>query len=67
MSLPCGKGWALRFIALADGRHQNLAVLLPGDLCTCALFQEKFPFGQKIGTAKELTVHGTARLPKRLS
>jgi len=38
------EGWALRFIELANGRRQNLAVLLPGDLCATALFQGKFHY-----------------------
>jgi CRP-like cAMP-binding protein len=38
------EGWALRFIELTDGRRQNLSVLLPGDLCPIALFQEKFHY-----------------------
>jgi CRP-like cAMP-binding protein len=38
------EGWALRLIELADGRRQNLSVLLPGDLCPTALFQEKFHY-----------------------
>jgi CRP/FNR family transcriptional regulator, anaerobic regulatory protein len=38
------EGWALRFIELADGRRQNLAVLLPGDLSTTVLFQERFHY-----------------------
>jgi CRP-like cAMP-binding protein len=35
------QGWALRFVQLADGRRQNLAILLPGDLSLSALFQEE--------------------------
>ena len=38
------EGWALRFIELSDGRRQNLSVLLPGDLCATALFQDRFHY-----------------------
>ena len=38
------EGWLLRFIELADGRRQNLAVLLPGDLCATALFQDRLHY-----------------------
>jgi CRP-like cAMP-binding protein len=44
------EGWALRFIELANGRRQNLSVLLPGDLCTSALFHEKFHYSVEAAT-----------------
>ena len=52
------EGWALRFIELADGRRQNLSVLLPGDLCPTALFQEKFHYSVEAVTDVCITRFG---------
>jgi len=52
------EGWALRFIELAKGPRQNLAVLLPGDLCPTALFQEKFHYSVEAATDVCITRFG---------
>jgi CRP-like cAMP-binding protein len=52
------EGWAIRFIELADGRRQNLAVLLPGDLCTTALFQKRIHYSLEAVTDVCITRFG---------
>jgi CRP-like cAMP-binding protein len=60
------RGWALRFVQLADGRRQNLAVLLPGDLCVTALFQEKLYYSVEALTDVRITRFGRDDLKKRI-
>jgi CRP-like cAMP-binding protein len=60
------RGWALRFVQLADGRRQNLAVLLPGDLCVTALFQEKLHYSIEALTDVQITRFGLDDLKKRI-
>jgi CRP/FNR family transcriptional regulator len=49
------QGWALRFVQLSDGRRQNLAVLLPGDLSASLLFQDKLDFSVEAVTTLRIT------------
>ena len=56
------RGWALRFVELADGRRQNLAVLLPGDMQVCALFQDKLHYSVEAVTALRITRFASADL-----
>jgi CRP-like cAMP-binding protein len=58
------EGWALRFVALADGRRQNLAVLLPGDLSLGALFQERLHFSVEAVTPLRITRFARADLKR---
>jgi CRP-like cAMP-binding protein len=58
------EGWALRFVALADGRRQNLAVLLPGDLSLGALFQERLHFSIQAVTPLRITRFARADLKR---
>jgi CRP-like cAMP-binding protein len=60
------QGWALRFVALADGRRQNLAVLLPGDLVLGALFQERLHFSVAAVTSLRITRFASADLKRRM-
>jgi CRP-like cAMP-binding protein len=60
------QGWALRFVTLADGRRQNLAVLLPGDLAVGTLFQERLHFSVAAVTRLHITRFARADLMRRL-
>ena len=58
------EGWALRFVALADGRRQNLNVFLPGDLSLGALFQERLHFSVAAVTPLRITRFARADLKR---
>jgi CRP-like cAMP-binding protein len=60
------QGWALRYIQLADGRRQNLAVLLPGDLSLSTLFEEKLHFSVQAVTELRITRFARTDFEKRL-
>jgi CRP-like cAMP-binding protein len=60
------QGWALRFVALADGRRQNLAVLLPGDLSLTGLFQEQLHFSVAAVTTLRIRCFFRAELKRRI-
>jgi len=60
------QGWALRFVQLSDGRRQNLAVLLPGDLCIAALFHERLHFSVEAITELRITRFSCADVKKRV-
>jgi hypothetical protein len=58
------QGWATRFVALADGRRQTLAVLLPGDLSLGALFQGRLRFSVAVVTPLRITRFDRAGLKR---
>lgn len=61
------QGWAVRFIQWTDGRRQNLAVLLPGDLFSAtALFQEKLHFSVQAVTELRISRFARADLKRRI-
>ena len=60
------QGWALRFVELADGRRQNLAVLLPGDICVAALFEDEPHFSVQAVTELRITRFARADLMKHI-
>jgi CRP-like cAMP-binding protein len=60
------QGWALRFVVLADGRRQNLAVLLPGDICVAALFDDKLRFSVQAVTKLRIARFARADVKKRI-
>jgi CRP-like cAMP-binding protein len=60
------QGWALRFVELIDGRRQNLAVLLPGDISVAALFEDKLHFSVQAITKLRITRFTRADLKKRI-
>jgi CRP/FNR family transcriptional regulator, anaerobic regulatory protein len=60
------QGWALRFVELPDGRRQNLAVLLPGDICVAALFEDELHFSVQAVTKLRITRFARADLKKRI-
>jgi CRP/FNR family transcriptional regulator, anaerobic regulatory protein len=60
------QGWALRFVELIDGRRQNLAVLLPGDISVAALFEDKLHFSVQAVTKMRITRFACADLKKRI-
>ena len=60
------QGWALRFVELADGRRQNLAVLLPGDICLAALFEDELYFSVQAVTKLRITRFARADLMKHI-
>ena len=60
------QGWALRFIQLSDGRRQNLAVLLPGDLCLTALFQDSLQFSVEAVTELRITRFARSDLKRKI-
>jgi CRP-like cAMP-binding protein len=60
------QGWALRFVALPDGRRQNLAVLLPGDLSVGALFQDQLHYSVAAVTPLRITQFPGADLKRRI-
>jgi CRP/FNR family transcriptional regulator, anaerobic regulatory protein len=60
------QGWALRFVRLADGRRQNLGVLLPGDLWLSALFQDSLYFAVEAVTALRVTRFARADVTNRI-
>ena len=60
------QGWALRFVELADGRRQNLAVLLPGDICVAALFEDEPHFSVQAVTKLRITRFARADLMKHI-
>jgi CRP/FNR family transcriptional regulator, anaerobic regulatory protein len=60
------QGWALRFVELADGRRQNLAVLLPGDICLAALFEDELHFSVQAVTKLRITRFARADLMKHI-
>jgi CRP-like cAMP-binding protein len=60
------EGWALRFVAQADGRRQNLAVLLPGDLSLSALFRERLHFSVEAVTPLRITRFARADLKRAM-
>jgi CRP/FNR family transcriptional regulator, anaerobic regulatory protein len=60
------QGWALRFVELADGRRQNLAVLLPGDICVAALFEDELHFSVQAVTKVRIARFARADLTKRI-
>jgi CRP-like cAMP-binding protein len=60
------QGWALRYIQLADGRRQNLGVLLPGDLSLSTLFEEKLHYSVQAVTDLRITQFACADLKRTL-
>jgi CRP/FNR family transcriptional regulator, anaerobic regulatory protein len=60
------QGWALRFVELANGRRQNLAVLLPGDICVATLFEDELHFSVQAVTKLRITRFARADLTKRI-
>jgi CRP-like cAMP-binding protein len=60
------QGWALRFVELADGRRQNLAVLLPGDICVATLFEDELHFSVQAVTKLRITRFARADLTRRI-
>ena len=60
------QGWALRFVELTDGRRQNLAVLLPGDISVAALFEDKLHFSVQAVTNLRITRFACADLKKHI-
>jgi CRP-like cAMP-binding protein len=60
------QGWALRFVELADGRRQNLAVLLPGDICVATLFEDELHFSVQAVTQLRITRFAGADLTRRI-
>ena len=60
------QGWALRFIELTDGRRQNLAVLLPGDISVAGLFEDKLHYSVQAVTKLRITKFAGADLKKRI-
>jgi CRP-like cAMP-binding protein len=60
------QGWALRYVELTDGRRQNLAVLLPGDISVAALFEDKLHFSVQAVTKLRIARFERADLKKRI-
>ena len=60
------QGWALCYVQLADGRRQNLAVLLPGDLSLSTLFEEKLHYSVQAVTELRITQFARTDLKTRL-
>jgi CRP-like cAMP-binding protein len=60
------QGWALRFVELTDGRRQNLAVLLPGDISVAALFEDKLHYSVQAVTKLRITRFACTDLKKRI-
>jgi CRP-like cAMP-binding protein len=61
------QGWALRFVELTDGRRQNLAVLLPGDISVTALFEDKLHYSVQAVTKLRITRFACADIKKRIT
>lgn len=60
------QGWAVCYIQLADGRRQNLAVLLPGDLSLSTLFEERLHYSVQAVTDLRITRFTHSDVKKRL-
>ena len=60
------QGWALRFVELTDGRRQNRAVLLPGDISVAGLFEDKLHYSVQAVTKLRITKFAGADLKKRI-
>jgi len=60
------QGWAFRYVQLTDGRRQNLAVLLPGDLSLSNLFGEKLHYSVEAVTDLRITQFARADLKRSL-